>query len=221
MPIHILTSEHEYKSHGRWLFGLILAHRARPTHKGHGGSKIIIQQLCPATKSSHQQSQHHYKYQHHHYNYQTEISSPHPNFHGQKAAAGGVASGASAFNVPRIKAPSHLLSTNSSSGRSQLEGPFQKVTQKNNNQTLLSSSSGISQETLNQSVGSSRANSLPRPLSPSPSTASDKHDGGDPHVSTMIKSIFIILYFIYYNISLRQTGFTFAFVMSFEHIFHN
>ncbi|XP_030568217.1 calcium-dependent secretion activator isoform X5 [Drosophila novamexicana] len=41
--------------------------------------------------------------------------------------------------------------------------------------------SGISQETLNQSVGSSRANSLPRPLSPSPSTASDKHDGGDPH----------------------------------------
>ncbi|KRF85291.1 calcium-dependent secretion activator isoform X5 [Drosophila virilis] len=41
--------------------------------------------------------------------------------------------------------------------------------------------SGISQETLSQSVGSSRANSLPRPLSPSPSTASDKHDGGDPH----------------------------------------
>ncbi|EDV90927.1 GH23953 [Drosophila grimshawi] len=41
--------------------------------------------------------------------------------------------------------------------------------------------SGISQETLNQSVGSSRANSLPRPLSPSPSVVSDKHDGGDPH----------------------------------------
>ncbi|KRG07340.1 calcium-dependent secretion activator isoform X4 [Drosophila mojavensis] len=42
--------------------------------------------------------------------------------------------------------------------------------------------SGISQETLNQSVGgSSRANSLPRPLSPSPSVASDKHDHGDPH----------------------------------------
>ncbi|XP_034474206.1 calcium-dependent secretion activator isoform X1 [Drosophila innubila] len=42
--------------------------------------------------------------------------------------------------------------------------------------------SGISQETLNQSVGSSRANSLPRPLSPSSSMASDKHDAsGDPH----------------------------------------
>ncbi|XP_051862176.1 calcium-dependent secretion activator isoform X3 [Drosophila albomicans] len=41
--------------------------------------------------------------------------------------------------------------------------------------------SGISQETLNQSVGSSRANSLPRPLSPSSSLASDKHDAGDPH----------------------------------------
>ncbi|XP_030379383.1 calcium-dependent secretion activator isoform X4 [Scaptodrosophila lebanonensis] len=41
--------------------------------------------------------------------------------------------------------------------------------------------SGISQETLNQSVGSSRANSLPRPLSPSPSVASDKQDGVDPH----------------------------------------
>ncbi|XP_023165560.1 calcium-dependent secretion activator isoform X2 [Drosophila hydei] len=42
--------------------------------------------------------------------------------------------------------------------------------------------SGISQETLNQSVGgSSRANSLPRPLSPSPSIASDKHDCGELH----------------------------------------
>lgn len=40
----------------------------------------------------------------------------------------------------------------------------------------LSPSSGISQETLNQSVGggSSRANSLPRPISPSPSVASEK-----------------------------------------------
>ncbi|XP_017467734.1 PREDICTED: calcium-dependent secretion activator isoform X8 [Rhagoletis zephyria] len=37
--------------------------------------------------------------------------------------------------------------------------------------------SGISQETLNQSVGSSRANSLPRPISPSPSVVSEKNDG--------------------------------------------
>lgn len=38
----------------------------------------------------------------------------------------------------------------------------------------LSPSSGASQETLSQSVGSSRANSLPRPISPSPSVASEK-----------------------------------------------
>jgi len=43
--------------------------------------------------------------------------------------------------------------------------------------------SGISQETLNQSVGSSRANSLPRPLSPSPSLTSEKHETAEPHVS--------------------------------------
>lgn len=44
--------------------------------------------------------------------------------------------------------------------------------------------SGTSQETLqSQSVGSSRANSLPRPMSPSPSVASDKNNGGDFHVS--------------------------------------
>ncbi|XP_020809844.1 calcium-dependent secretion activator isoform X5 [Drosophila serrata] len=41
--------------------------------------------------------------------------------------------------------------------------------------------SGISQETLNQSIGSSRANSLPRPLSPSPSLTSEKQETGDPH----------------------------------------
>ncbi|XP_033168349.1 calcium-dependent secretion activator isoform X4 [Drosophila mauritiana] len=41
--------------------------------------------------------------------------------------------------------------------------------------------SGISHETLNQSVGSSRANSLPRPLSPSPSLTSEKHETGEPH----------------------------------------
>ncbi|XP_052858167.1 calcium-dependent secretion activator isoform X5 [Drosophila gunungcola] len=41
--------------------------------------------------------------------------------------------------------------------------------------------SGVSQETLNQSIGSSRANSLPRPLSPSPSLTSEKPETGDPH----------------------------------------
>lgn len=50
------------------------------------------------------------------------------------------------------------------------------------NRTLAPTSSGISQETLNQSVGSSRANSLPRPISPSPSVVSDKNVG-DVHVS--------------------------------------
>ncbi|XP_055384036.1 calcium-dependent secretion activator isoform X3 [Condylostylus longicornis] len=43
-----------------------------------------------------------------------------------------------------------------------------------NNATMPS---GLSQETLSQSVGSSRANSLPRPHSPSPSVASDKNEG--------------------------------------------
>lgn len=43
-------------------------------------------------------------------------------------------------------------------------------------------SSGISQETSNQSVGSSRANSLPQPISPSPSVVSDKNNE-DVHVS--------------------------------------
>ncbi|XP_043069340.1 calcium-dependent secretion activator isoform X6 [Drosophila bipectinata] len=41
--------------------------------------------------------------------------------------------------------------------------------------------SGISQETLNQSIGSSRANSLPRPLSPTPSIESDKQEPSDFH----------------------------------------
>lgn len=40
----------------------------------------------------------------------------------------------------------------------------------------LSPSNGVSQETLNQSMSSSRANSLPRPTSPSPSIASEKNE---------------------------------------------
>lgn len=40
----------------------------------------------------------------------------------------------------------------------------------------LSPSNGVSQETLNQSISSSRANSLPRPTSPSPSIASEKNE---------------------------------------------
>lgn len=46
--------------------------------------------------------------------------------------------------------------------------------------------SGVSQETLNQSMGgSSRANSLPRPISPTPSVASEKYEG-DLQVCTII-----------------------------------
>ncbi|XP_055922621.1 calcium-dependent secretion activator isoform X4 [Eupeodes corollae] len=37
--------------------------------------------------------------------------------------------------------------------------------------------SGMAQETLSQTIGSSKANSLPRPLSPSPSVVSEKNDG--------------------------------------------
>lgn len=130
------------------------AHRAIAIHKQHGSNRIILQQLSPTAFQKNQQ--HCYEYQHH------QISSPHPHFNGQKITA----------------VSSHLLNTN----RVQLEAQFQRVTQ-NTNQALLLSSSGISQETLNQSVGSSRANSLPRPLSPTSSLASDKHDAGDPHVS--------------------------------------
>lgn len=43
-------------------------------------------------------------------------------------------------------------------------------------QRTLSPSNGVSQETLNQSMSSSRANSLPRPTSPSPSIASEKNE---------------------------------------------
>lgn len=62
--------------------------------------------------------------------------------------------------------------------------------------------SGASQETLSQSVGSSRANSLPRPLSPSPSVASDKNNGGDFHVSytvSLISSFFFITILSFMN----------------------
>ncbi|XP_037951323.1 calcium-dependent secretion activator-like [Teleopsis dalmanni] len=74
------------------------------------------------------------------------------------------------------------VSGNGSSNATVLSAQFQKVANSNNNnqisnQTLLSPSSGPSQETLVQSVGSSRTNSLPRPTSPSPSTASDRNDG--------------------------------------------
>ncbi|XP_055857726.1 calcium-dependent secretion activator isoform X4 [Episyrphus balteatus] len=37
--------------------------------------------------------------------------------------------------------------------------------------------SGMAQETLSQTIGSSKVNSLPRPLSPSPSVVSEKNDG--------------------------------------------
>ncbi|XP_055857729.1 calcium-dependent secretion activator isoform X6 [Episyrphus balteatus] len=45
------------------------------------------------------------------------------------------------------------------------------------NNRILSPSSGMAQETLSQTIGSSKVNSLPRPLSPSPSVVSEKNDG--------------------------------------------
>lgn len=50
--------------------------------------------------------------------------------------------------------------------------------------------SGVSQETLNQSMGggSSRANSLPRPISPTPSVASEKYEG-DLQVKVVINEM--------------------------------
>ncbi|XP_022914758.1 calcium-dependent secretion activator isoform X4 [Onthophagus taurus] len=70
---------------------------------------------------------------------------------------------------PAESSPYHHHSQ-SESGSGNLEVP-------NNPATLsrsLSPSSAVSVETLNHSVGSSRANSLPRPTSPSPSVASEK-----------------------------------------------
>ncbi|KAL7726775.1 hypothetical protein ACLKA6_001492 [Drosophila palustris] len=128
-----------------------------------GSNRIILQQLSPQVVHHQQNRQHcneQQQQQQHH-----QISSPHPHFNGHKMTNNDASS------------HSHLLSIN----RSPLGARFHKVTH-GTNQTLLSpSSSGVSQETLNQSVGSSRANSLPRPLSPSSSMASDKHDAGEPH----------------------------------------
>ncbi|XP_049316082.1 calcium-dependent secretion activator isoform X7 [Bactrocera dorsalis] len=73
------------------------------------------------------------------------------------------------------------LGTGAASGNSKLEHGTHMITSGDvsGNLEVPNSAipSGISQETLNQSVGSSRANSLPRPISPSPSVVSDKNDG--------------------------------------------
>ncbi|KAK9758789.1 MUN domain [Popillia japonica] len=65
--------------------------------------------------------------------------------------------------------PYHHHSHHLDGGSSNLEVPNNTVVSRS-----LSPSSAVSVETLNHSVGSSRANSLPRPTSPSPSVASEK-----------------------------------------------
>ncbi|KRT84972.1 Pleckstrin homology domain containing protein [Oryctes borbonicus] len=65
--------------------------------------------------------------------------------------------------------PYHHHSHHSDGGSSNLEVPNNAAISRS-----LSPSSAVSIETLNHSVGSSRANSLPRPTSPSPSVASEK-----------------------------------------------
>ncbi|GJQ68245.1 hypothetical protein Trydic_g10771 [Trypoxylus dichotomus] len=70
---------------------------------------------------------------------------------------------------PAESSPYHHHSHHSDGGSSNLEVPNNAVISRS-----LSPSSAVSIETLNHSVGSSRANSLPRPTSPSPSVASEK-----------------------------------------------
>lgn len=153
-------------------------HRGRSSH-----SRIIIRQLN--TPCQHQQQQHqHYQQEQHQNHYENQHQSSHSlqNFNNHKTeVAIGVVAGLGAGTIPnitKIKAQSYSVGTNSNDRGV----AFSKVISCNN-QTLILPSSGISQETLNQSVGSSRANSLPRPLSPSPSISSEKNDAGDPHVS--------------------------------------
>lgn len=146
-------------------------------------SRIIIQQF--GTPSQHQQHQHYQQQQQHqnHYENQHQLSHTVQNCsaHKTEVAPGVVSCAGNIPNVPKIKAQSYPFGTNDSD-----RGVAFSKAISCNNQTLILSSSGISQETLNQSVGSSRANSLPRPHSPSPSVSSEKHDSGDLHVSSKV-----------------------------------
>uniref|UniRef100_A0A0K8U3Y9 Calcium-dependent secretion activator n=1 Tax=Bactrocera latifrons TaxID=174628 RepID=A0A0K8U3Y9_BACLA len=96
-------------------------------------------------------------------------NSAHKSFGGTASASGNaeLGTGAASGNS-KLEHGTHMITSGDVSGN--LEVPNSAI------------SSGISQETLNQSVGSSRANSLPRPISPSPSVVSDKNDGA-VHVS--------------------------------------
>ncbi|XP_018792530.1 PREDICTED: calcium-dependent secretion activator isoform X3 [Bactrocera latifrons] len=91
-------------------------------------------------------------------------NSAHKSFGGTASASGNaeLGTGAASGNS-KLEHGTHMITSGDVSGN--LEVPNSAI------------SSGISQETLNQSVGSSRANSLPRPISPSPSVVSDKNDG--------------------------------------------
>uniref|UniRef100_W8B7P6 Calcium-dependent secretion activator n=1 Tax=Ceratitis capitata TaxID=7213 RepID=W8B7P6_CERCA len=71
-------------------------------------------------------------------------------------------SSAAGFGNEKLEHGAHLMTGSDISGN--LEVPSSAIP------------SGISQETSNQSVGSSRANSLPQPISPSPSVVSDKNN---------------------------------------------
>ncbi|XP_011193957.1 calcium-dependent secretion activator isoform X5 [Zeugodacus cucurbitae] len=90
-------------------------------------------------------------------------TSTHKSFGGTAAAAANALEGGVASGNSKLEHGTHMMISGDTSGN--LEVPNSAIP------------SGISQETLNQSVGSSRANSLPRPISPSPSVVSDKNDG--------------------------------------------
>nr|XP_036228878.1 calcium-dependent secretion activator isoform X4 [Bactrocera oleae] len=91
--------------------------------------------------------------------------SAHKSFGGTASTSGNASelgNGAASGNS-KLEHGTHMMTSGDASGN--LEVPNSAIP------------SGNSQETLNQSVGSSRANSLPRPISPSPSVVSDKNDG--------------------------------------------
>ncbi|XP_046868262.1 calcium-dependent secretion activator isoform X2 [Drosophila willistoni] len=175
------------------------SYKCNPSYKHpmNGKGRIVLHQSSPSTNQHRQQenpnSYHHHP--HHQYyeheqpkqskyqleKYQYQFDSSKPRLHPCHAEQNKLAAAVGSVDLKMVKATSHLCSSSSGARTgASLDAQFQKVIHCNN-QTLLLSSSGVSQETLNQSIGSSRANSLPRPISPSPSISSEKHEGGDPH----------------------------------------
>ncbi|XP_033250205.1 calcium-dependent secretion activator isoform X3 [Drosophila miranda] len=160
----------------------------KSSYKQHisGKNRIIIQQLSSSGHLQRQQATLSPYHSHHHQ--QKQINNPHKKFTIEEPYLHTSFSDQKSFAARGVTDVSYITGNMTQSQYSNsitpvwssVDAQFQEVIQSNNH-LLLSSSSGVSQETLNQSIGSSRANSLPRPVSPSPSVNSDKPETGDPH----------------------------------------